>query len=634
MTEIELGDLDMASTHKIVQDLLGHDDEDNDDNNNHSRTFQLSQLCHQKTHGNVFFLLQFLDMLHQQQLLQFNFGTLAWTWDNAEIEASTQVSDNVVDLLQNKMKTNLLASAASGGDATSSEAAASSSDPHYLLQLLQIASYLGSSFQIKMLRLVWENFHVDNDNSNDNDNDNDNHGNGNDNDNDDNENTNSLQLLLEEGLKVLHDEGYIILRNDQKYLTDDLTICHWTHDKIQEAAASLIPERDKNAFGKRVGTILATTLKGDSLAFDSAIFVIANLLNAKVEVKVKEGNKEDNKEEQGQGQGQERNPAIDNMASEDNNILPIDIAQLNLDASRKAMSLSAFESAAEYAARGIELLMSDNDTTWSEHYQLALDLYKFGAQAENASGNVEVTERYCQQVVSFDSVPLNDKLALYNIWADGILNSGQPQQAVNLIMDVLRKYKCRFPKSKPAVTLGIVSNILRIKATMKSRDFVHIPEMEDATRMELMKLLDRLFTSCYINKDARMPLVVFRSLNWSLKYGICEYTPVALATTGMILTGVLGDIQGGALYGRHALGLIERTKSVTADARTMFCVYSFLLSWVEPAKNLLKPLLRAYTISGYSPGKFHSMKAIKAKQGKERNLNIRSLFMSLNCWQM
>ena len=99
-----------------------------------------------------------------------------------------------------------------------------------------------------------------------------------------------------------------------------------------------------------------------------------------------------------------------------------------------------------------------------------------------------------------------------------------------------------------------------------------------------------------------MPLAIFRGLNWTMKYGYCEYSSVAFATTGMILTGVLNDLQGGSKYGEQALALMARSKAQATSSRTMFCVYSFLFPWTKPIGTLLKPLLRSYDLglqSGY-----------------------------------
>ena len=69
--------------------------------------------------------------------------------------------------------------------------------------------------------------------------------------------------------------------------------------------------------------------------------------------------------------------------------------------------------------------------------------------------------------------------------------------------------------------------------------------MNDDTGDGLMKLLDQLPIFLYISNDSRLPLIIFRSLMWTFKYGICAYSAPSFANDGLVLTGFLQDIQGG-----------------------------------------------------------------------------------------
>ncbi|MCP4151569.1 MAG: AAA family ATPase, partial [bacterium] len=64
----------------------------------------LTGLIHQKTQGNAFFTIRFLENLYEENLLKFDFKTFAWTCDTSKIKKQN-ISDNVVDLLVRKIKT-------------------------------------------------------------------------------------------------------------------------------------------------------------------------------------------------------------------------------------------------------------------------------------------------------------------------------------------------------------------------------------------------------------------------------------------------------------------------------------------------------------------------------------------------
>ena len=125
MVEIHIGCLDVSSVHSLIQDVLGSTE---------AKTLNLADLCHRKTNGNVFFLLHYLMLLNERSLLTFNFGSLRWEWDEADIELRTNATENVVDLLQSKMK-----------DLKPNDKKA-----------LELAACFGNAFSLDTFSIAWE----------------------------------------------------------------------------------------------------------------------------------------------------------------------------------------------------------------------------------------------------------------------------------------------------------------------------------------------------------------------------------------------------------------------------------------------------------------------------------------------
>ena len=504
LTEVKIGNLELEAVHAIIQNLLGA-------NERSPQTLGLAEICLNKTLGNAFFLIQYLSMLYEKKLIRFGVSTYAWTWDLEEIRASTLASDNVVDLLKARMTT--------------------LQKP--LIETLKIAALMGARFELNTFILVWskmtagvpEGRHDD---------------------------------VITARLENLENEGLIL--KVSKNVTPTYI---WAHDKIQEAAISLLNVSEQAYLGRRIGTILVSEIDHNNESDSALVFVAVNLLNSGSE-----------------------NLALGKEAR-------IQLAKWNCVAGRKAVSSCAFESAALFAGKGV-LFLPDN--SWKDNYELALGLYSIGARAEGSLGNVETLERYCREVLSQDDRPIEDKFEVYNAWIDSISNRGFSEAGIDVLLDISEKFNCRFPTKPFAISYEIVINVMQIKATMSSRDVSTLCKMEDKSRIELMKLLDKLATCLYMVGDDRMPLAIFCSLNWSMKYGYCDYSSVAFATTGMMLTGTLNDLQGGAKYGERALVLLGKTKSSITASRTMFWVYSYLFSWTKPYKELLKPLLKAYDV--------------------------------------
>jgi len=129
LTEISIGNLDVATCEEILVELLSQDVDDT--------TRSLTETCHKRTNGNVYHLLAYLAMLQEQKLLEFNIGNFKWTWDSRRIEDETTPCSNVVGLMKGKMK----------------------KQPRAVCNLLQLASCLGQSFDKYLLTYAYSKMH-------------------------------------------------------------------------------------------------------------------------------------------------------------------------------------------------------------------------------------------------------------------------------------------------------------------------------------------------------------------------------------------------------------------------------------------------------------------------------------------
>ncbi|CAB9500799.1 Transcriptional regulator [Seminavis robusta] len=217
VTELHIGNLTPTDSNEIVMTLLNIDDQ--------AKTQELSDLCHQRTMGNPFFFLMYVEMLNRDGLLTFNLGTFCWEWDISKIKAATGATANVVDLMTEKFL----------------------KQSKELVHLLKLACCLGNIFTGAVLFLVWA-MSPDVIKAND-------------------EGTAKDELfhqLLEESI-------------EEKFLERCDEGLRWTHDKVQEAAMMLEPQEDFEARKYKVGHTLYTCLDGEDL--EEYLFCIVNLLN-------------------------------------------------------------------------------------------------------------------------------------------------------------------------------------------------------------------------------------------------------------------------------------------------------------------------------------------------------------------
>ena len=65
---------------------------------------ELADLMYNRTNGNAFHMLQLLDYMQDEELLEFSNVQFCWGWDIANIRDQTVLSDNLVDIVEVKLK--------------------------------------------------------------------------------------------------------------------------------------------------------------------------------------------------------------------------------------------------------------------------------------------------------------------------------------------------------------------------------------------------------------------------------------------------------------------------------------------------------------------------------------------------
>lgn len=532
LTEIEIGNMDTSQVNEVLLCLLNMDEP--------METLALADVCHKRSLGNIFSLLVFLQMLQAEGHLHYNLGTFKWCWDEQKIMSETAATANVVDLMKQKI----------------------GKLPADVGERLTIAACLGFSFEPAILFSVWDIISrqkgndtvnkVDGDKEKDKNADGDKENKNAEGDEDD-ENKAWLALVEQEGFLEVEPDG---------------TAYRWVHDKVQEAATSIVPPDELRGLKAQVGTILMDEL--DEKDMDSYIFTVVNLLH--------EGGIPDEETE------------------------GIKLAELCLQASKKAANLSAFESTSKFATIGVNVLPTN---MWSDHYDLTLNLYSTAAEAACYLGKTEELEKYYNEVLDQKDRPLFDKLRVYHAMISYLGGaSGRPNDATDLIVDILAQFGIKFPKRKSTRLLATISGAFKAKraiSALQPEDITIMPTMNDPEQLEIMRLLDQLFIAAYLAKSDLLPLSIFASARLTLDYGLSEYSAPVFAGLALILGAALGDMALAAKTGNFAELAMSKVECKNMDARTDLWLTSFVLCWTNPITRMFPRLLKAYE-TGLSVG--------------------------------
>ncbi|MEG4944015.1 AAA family ATPase [Microcoleus sp. F4-D5] len=474
-------------------------------------TQRLAELVWQKTQGNPFFIKEFLKSLYTEQLLNFDLNAGAWHWDLEQI-ISRNITDNVVELMTEQIQ-------------TLSESAQ---------KVLRLAACIGNQFDLQTLSIINENSQK--------------------------ETADELWNAIQAGLILPVGDDYKFLKTNRE--ANDLKITYkFAHDRIQQAAYSLIPPDDKQAVHWKVGQLLLQNTPQQIL--QQKIFDIVNQLNFGIE-------------------------AIDVQLEKDK------LAQLNLIAGKKAKAASAYEPAENYLKIGRDCLSADS---WIRQYDLTLALYVEAAEVASSCGNFEEMEKLASFVLQ-QATSLLDKVKVYEVKIQAYTAKNNPLSAIETALSVLKMLGTRFPK-KPN-KIDILLKLVRTKLSLTGKrieDLIKLPDMTDPYKLAAMRILSDVSAAAYFAIPELFPLIVFEQVNLSLKYGNTAISSYAYATYGLILSGeVVGDVESGYQFGQLALKLLDKFNAKELKARTVFIVNLFIKHWKEHLKETLTPLRDAYLI--------------------------------------
>jgi PAS domain S-box-containing protein len=336
------------------------------------------------------------------------------------------------------------------------------------------------------------------------------------------------------------------------------------HDRVQQAAYSLIPEEQKKATHLKIGKLLLQNTPTEQL--EENIFDIVNQLNTGIDSLSEPGEK-------------------------------VKLAQLNLIAGRKAKASAAYEPAFRYLLLGTRLLELDS---WQTQYDLTLALYESAAEAAYLSTYFEEMERLASVVQNHAETVL-DKVKVYEIQISACIAQTRQREAINIGLQVLKLLGISIPEQPSS--LDIQQGLEEITSHLTAKrieDLINLPQMAEKEKLAAGNILSGLASATFQVAPELFPLIVSERVNLSIKYGNAPFSSYAYATYGLILIGIQ-DIESGYEFGKLASNLLLQLNAKELKAKTVLIVDGFIRSWKDHVSSTLKPLREGYQ-SGLETG--------------------------------
>lgn len=341
----------------------------------------------------------------------------------------------------------------------------------------------------------------------------------------------------------------IIDRNDNIYT--------FHHDRIHEVVYDMISNERKIRFHHRIGRAILQQTAPES--FQENIFKIVGQLNLGMSLIFER---------------RER----------------FELARLNLLAGLNAKDAAAYEAAHRYFTTGIALVGADG---WEGAYEDTLALFEEAAETAYLTTQYDKMARLADELIA-NAACLLDQIKVYEIKIKTSVAQNALQQAIDIGLEVLRLLGIRFPD--PVMKRHILQRFIFTHLTLRRRtveDLLKLPCMEEPEKMAAMRIIDGITSAAYFSKPSLLPLLIFKMLMLSVRYGNAAGAPYQYATYGMMLC-TLGRIEDGYRFGKVAEALMARPDGRSQRARTRVALEGFVNHWKVHARKSLQGLQMAY----------------------------------------
>jgi PAS domain S-box-containing protein len=328
---------------------------------------------------------------------------------------------------------------------------------------------------------------------------------------------------------------------------------HFLHDRVHEAAYSLIPHELRAEAHLRIGMLLATHTPRDKL--EEGIFEIVNQLNHGTHL-------------------------IQTSAERAR------IAELNLLAGRRAKLSTAYTSALMYLHTGLDLL---TDESWTDNYDLIFSIQVLLAECELLTTAMDAADTrlsmLAEQARSVHNAALVTRLRL-TLYT----TLDRSDRAVEVFLEYLRGRGTDWsPHPTEEEVLREYDRVWFLLGKRGIEDLVDLPLMTDLDVLDDLDVFTEIVTPALFLDPRFLALVICRMVSLSLEHGNTDGSCYAYVWLGMLAGSHFGNYPAGFRFGKLGCDLVEKRGLHRYQARTYMSFATLIIPWakhVETAREL------------------------------------------------
>jgi predicted ATPase/signal transduction histidine kinase len=333
------------------------------------------------------------------------------------------------------------------------------------------------------------------------------------------------------------------------------------HDRIHEAAYSLIPEKSRGEAHLRIGRLLMSFTAPERR--EEAIFEIVNQLN--------------------------RGAALISSPAERGQL-----AKLNMIAGKRAKESTAYISALNYLAAGAEMLPDDR---WQRHHQLTFELELHRAECEFLTGRSSAAKERLSALSSRAATAV-ELATVTCLHIDLYTTLDQSDRAVAICLEYLRHLGVEWsPHPTEEEARQEYERIWKKIGSRTIEELVDLPVMTDLTSLGTLDVLTKVLPAAMFNDANLMSLFVCRMVNLTLEHGISDGSSFAYVCLAMISAVSFGNYKDAFRFGRLGYELVEERGLKRFQARTYMVFGTHVMPWANSFRAGRDLIQRAFEVA-------------------------------------
>jgi PAS domain S-box-containing protein len=329
----------------------------------------------------------------------------------------------------------------------------------------------------------------------------------------------------------------LVFREDSAY--------KFLHDRIQQAAYSLIPDERRADVHLRIGRALLASMTADELA--EHLFDVANQFN------------------RGATQLLDRDEKVQ-------------VATIDLRAGRKAKASAAYASARAYFAAGMTLL---HEGDWCSQYELMFSLWLGRAECEFLLGNFDKAEQLFADILPRVGLKI-DRAAVYYLKVQLHVVKSELQQGVDSALTCLRPFGIDIP-AHPSWD-QVEAEYETVWQTLNGcpiESLIDLPLITDPEVQAAMQVLSVLTPASYHTDFHLWCLLACRMAKVGMQYGTSGNSALAYGYFGTILGSVFHRYGEGYRFAKLACDLVEKHDFIAQQAKVEYAM-ALVALWTQP----------------------------------------------------